>query len=86
MVLGSIVNWVVFRSLDLTVSTIWWVTTTTTSGLYNAGHYIIYRQSPYNNVNKEMLELMPISLLKEQNELLKEQNSILRFKLKESFI
>ena len=34
MVLGSILNWVVGRSLDLTVNTICWITQKTAYGIY----------------------------------------------------
>ena len=83
MVLGSIMNWVVFRTLDLTASTIWWATKSTVYGVYYIGHYIIVPKNyPKIDESFEMIQLMITD--KENNELLvikeqlKEQTELLR--------
>jgi hypothetical protein len=90
MVLGSIVNWVVFRTLDLTVYTAWWITKTTASGVYYAGKYLIpLNQSPYqtknnnknnknNNEEIEMTELNDILYHNNGIDYIKKQNELLK--------
>lgn len=84
MVLGSIMNWVVFRTLDLTVSTIWWATKSTAYGVYSVGHYIIVPKNTYHPLD-ESFEMIPLMITdRENNELviikeqLKEQTELLR--------
>ncbi len=91
MVLGSILNWVVGRTLDFTLDSIIWITKTTGNGLLSSGYYLInYRKNQnqttenqnqnqnqnIENNNLEMKELL--NLTKEELELIKEQNQILK--------
>lgn len=77
MVFGTIIDWTVYRTLDLTVGTLWWVTSATGRGIYNAGAYL----TGYGTTEEEeSLEETQLKILKEQNELLKEQNKLLKEK------
>jgi hypothetical protein len=88
MVLGSIINWVVFRTLDLSVNTILWVTQKTVVGVYNVGHYLIIPKKNINNDSLklkesiEYLEMLPLpeiyELKQKELSLVKEQNKLLR--------
>jgi hypothetical protein len=86
MVLGSIVNWVVFRTLDLTAYTAWWITKTTVSGVYSVGKYLVVprnkNQIQYPARDQELFEMLPIEYnmeyMKQQNDLLRQQNTILK--------
>jgi hypothetical protein len=86
MVLGSIVNWVVFRTLDLTAYTAWWITKTTVSGVYSVGKYLVVPSKKNQNQNQiqdhELFEMLPIEYnmeyMKKQNDLLRQQNTILK--------
>jgi hypothetical protein len=84
MVLGSIVNWVVFRTLDLTVYSAWWVTKQTLSGVYYVGKYLVVpkNENPQQHqLELEMFEMIPmetIEHLRKQNNFLREQNTILK--------
>lgn len=88
MVLGSIVNWVVFRTLDLTAYTAWWITKTTVSGVYSVGKYLVVPMKKNQNQNQnqiqdhELFEMLPIEYnmeyMKKQNDLLRQQNTILK--------
>ncbi len=86
MVFGSIMNWVVFRTLDLTVSTIWWATKSTAYGVYSVGHYIIVPKNTYHPTD-ESFEMIPLMISNNDNssnelliikEQLKEQTELLR--------
>ena len=89
MVFGAIINWVVFRTLDLTVSTIWWATKSTAYGVYSVGHYIIVPKTTYHqrdesfemitdnsNSNNELVIIR--EQLKEQTELLRNEIEFLK--------
>jgi hypothetical protein len=88
MVLGSIVNWVVFRTLDLTAYTAWWLTKTTVSGVYYVGKYLVVPKNKNQTQNQfhiqehELFEMIPIEYnieyMKQQNDLLRQQNTILK--------
>ena len=86
MVLGSIVNGVVFRTLVLTAYTAWWITKTTVSGVYSVGKYLVVprnkNQIQYQEQNQELFEMLPIEYnmeyMKQQNDLLRQQNTILK--------
>ncbi len=84
MVLGSIVNWVVFRTLDLTAYTAWWITKTSVSGIYSVGKYLIVPLKKTKNQmqDHELFEMLPIEYnmeyIKTQNDLLRQQNMILK--------
>lgn len=79
MVLGSVINWTVYRTLDLTVGTLWWVATNTSVGIYHAGRYLIGYNNTDQRTSKEFhKEKEDLLLLKEQNMLLKQQNELLR--------
>lgn len=84
MVLGSIVNWVIFRTLDLTAYTAWWITKTTVSGVYSVGKYLVIpMKKKQNQINdSELFEMLPIEYnmeyMKKQNDLLRQQNAILK--------
>lgn len=93
MVLGPIINWVVFRTLDLTVSTIYWVTTKTATGIYNVGHYLIVPKKEINSANlDESFDMvsfklsdintveLELNLIKEQNQLLKQEIELIKTK------
>ncbi len=59
MVLGSILNWIVSKTLDTTLDTIWWVIKKTGQ----TGYYLIVRrQQPETEMD----------LLREQNKILKD--------------
>ena len=86
MVLGSILNWVVGRTLDFTLDSAIWITKTTGNGLINAGYYLVnYRkqsnqsnQTQIEDTNKQIQELLnltkdEIMILREQNQLLKKE-------------
>jgi len=75
MVIGTIIEWSVYRTLDLTLGTLWWVTKATGQGIFSAGAYMTgyVAEKP-----KEEITLTELKTLKEQNELLKEQNSLLK--------
>jgi hypothetical protein len=78
MVLGTVIDWTVYRTLDLTVGTLWWVATNTGFGIYNAGCYLAgYNNKPIEQNSKESHK-EDLILLKEQNMLLKEQNELLK--------
>ena len=86
MVLGAIVNWVVFRTLDFTTNAIWWATKTTVYGVYSVGHYMIVPISKQST--SEAFEMIPLMItntenkelviIKEQNELLKNEVELLK--------
>jgi hypothetical protein len=84
MVLGSIINWVVFRTLDLTVYTAWWITKTTASGVYSVSKYLVVPRNKKQNPiqDQELFEMLPIEYnmeyMKQQNDLLRQQNTILK--------
>ena len=91
MVLGSILNWAVGRTLDFTLDSAIWITKTTGNGLLYAGYYLInYRKSQNQNNknnqenqnnqnNQNNLEIKELlNLTKEELQLLKEQNKILQ--------
>ena len=78
MVIGSIVNWVVFRTLDLSASAIWWLTKSSVYGVYSIGHYMIVPK----DIMPEKIEMVHLTekellLFREHNELLKIQNKLL---------
>jgi hypothetical protein len=83
MVLGSILNWVVGRTLDFTLDSAIWITKTTGIGLINAGYYLVnYRnqtnQNQIEDTNKQIQELLNLTkdeiiILREQNQLLKKE-------------
>jgi hypothetical protein len=93
MVFGSILNWVVGKSLDITFDSIWWITKKTGQGVLNAGYYIIISRNQNDKENKDKnkeniimdeinKDLITISkeefiAIKEQNELLKEEIKLL---------
>lgn len=70
MVFGSILNWVVGRTLDFTFDTIWWITKSTGQGIYNAGYYLVISRQKNTLTNDDIL-LSNIDDIKEQNKLLK---------------
>ncbi len=85
MVLGSILNWVVGRTLDFTLDSAIWITKTTGNGLIYAGYYLVNYRKQQNqsqnenknqNENLEMKELL--NLTKEELNILKEQNQNLK--------
>ncbi len=92
MVLGSILNWVVGRTLDFTLDSAIWITKKTGNGLLYTGYYLInYRKQQNNNEiqnennnqnqnqnenNIEMKELL--NLTKEELHLLREENQNLK--------
>ena len=86
MVLGSILNWAVGRTLDFTLDSAIWITKTTGNGLLYAGYYLInYRKTQNNQNNQENqenqhnLEIKELlNLTKEELQLLKEQNQNLK--------
>lgn len=79
MVIGSIVNWVVFRTLDLSASAIWWLTKTSVSGVYSIGHYMIVpKKDPIEKLEMIHLTEKELLLFKEHNELLRKQNQLLQ--------
>ncbi len=77
MVLGSILNWAVGRTLDFTFDTIWWITKSTGQGIYNAGYYLVISRQK-NGITKDDLVLSNIDDIKEQNELLKQEIILLK--------
>ncbi len=98
MVFGSILNWVVGKSLDMTFDSIWWITKKTGQGLLNAGYYIIITRNHNNKEDKEdkdkedkdkdeniiMDEINKnfIIISKEELLLIKEQNELLKEEIK----
>jgi hypothetical protein len=76
MVLGSILNWAVGRTLDFTFDTIWWITSNTGQGIYNAGYYLIISRKNKDSIENDAYLL--INEIKEQNKLLKEEIIILK--------
>lgn len=89
MVLGSILNWVVGRSLDLTVNTICWITQKTACGIYYVGCYLIKKkQNQINDINNDIynendfqiifLTKNELNILYSQNELLKKEIDLLK--------
>lgn len=93
MVLGSILNWVVGRSLDLTVNTICWITQKTACGIYYVGCYLIKKkQNQINDINNKIdndiynendfqiifLTKNELNILYSQNELLKKEIDLLK--------
>jgi hypothetical protein len=93
MVLGSILNWVVGRSLDLTVNTICWITQKTAYGIYYVGYYLIKKkQNQINDINNKIdndiynendfqiifLTKNELNILYSQNELLKKEIDLLK--------
>jgi hypothetical protein len=94
MVLGSILNWIVGKSLDMTFDSIWWVAKKTGQGFFNAGYYIVITRNQNDNdkenkdkeniimdeINKDLITISKEELLviKEQNELLKEEIKLLQ--------
>ncbi len=94
MVFGSILNWIVGKSLDITFDSIWWVTKKTGQGLLNAGYYIVITRNQndkdkenkdkeniiMDEINKDLITISKEELLiiKEQNELLKEEIKLLQ--------
>ena len=89
MVLGSILDWVVFRTLDASTFTLWWITTKSITGLangvYSVGSYMIVPRKKTQIENSfEMLPLPEheMMIIRQQNDLLREQNKILRDAIK----
>jgi len=96
MVFGSILNWIVGKSLDITFDSIWWVTKKTGQGLLNAGYYIVITRNQNDkdkNKDKENKEknekiIMDeinndlICLSKEEFIAIKEQNELLKEEIK----
>jgi hypothetical protein len=94
MVFGSILNWVVGKSLDITFDSIWWITKKTGQGLLNAGYYIVITRNQndkdkdkneniiMDEINNDLITISKEELLviKEQNELLKEEIKLLQNK------
>ena len=86
MVLGSILNWVVGKTLDFTLYSILWATKKTGQGVLSLGYYVTSINSTTNTPNTEetqLLELIPltkveIEMLREQNNILKEELAILK--------
>ena len=84
MVLGSILNWVVGRSLDLTVNTICWITQKTIYGIYCAGYYLIKKkENQINDIDKNDFQIIfftkkELDILFNQNELLKKEIDLLK--------
>ena len=93
MVLGSILNWVVGRSLDLTVNTICWITQKTAYGIYYVGYYLIKKkQKQINDIDNKIdndiynendfqiifLTKNELNILYSQNELLKKEIDLLK--------
>ena len=93
MVLGSILNWVVGRSLDLTVNTICWITQKTAYGIYYVGYYLIKKkQNQINDIDNKIdndiynendfqiifLTKNELNILYSQNELLKKEIDLLK--------
>jgi hypothetical protein len=84
MVFGSILNWIVGRTLDFTLDRIIWVTKTTALGIITLGYYITSRNTnKIKNEQEQILELIPltkveIEMLKEQNNILKEELELLK--------
>ena len=78
MVFGSILNWVVGKSLDITFDSIWWITKKTGQGVLNAGYYIIISRNQ-NDKDKENKE-------KNKNIIMDEINNDLIYLSKEEFI
>lgn len=92
MVFGSILNWVVGKSLDITFDSIWWITKKTGQGVLNAGYYIIISRNQ-NDKDKENKEINKniimdeinndlIYLSKEEFIAIKEQNELLKEEIK----
>jgi hypothetical protein len=84
MVLGTIIDWTIYRTLDLTVVTALWVLSSAGTGIYNTGRYLAgYSNDTPPESKKEIIHLTEQNkLLKEQNELLRHRNNV--FKNKES--
>jgi hypothetical protein len=96
MVFGSILNWIVGKSLDITFDSIWWVTKKTGQGLLNAGYYIVItrnqndkdknkdKENKEKNENIIMDEINNdlICLSKEEFIAIKEQNELLKEEIK----
>lgn len=90
MVLGSILNWVVGRSLDFTVNSAFWITQKTVYGIYSIGYYLIKKKpdndnSTNNNNNNNEFEIIfltknELNILYEQNKLLKSEIDLLKKK------
>ncbi len=91
MVFGSILNWVVGRSLDLTVNTICWITQKTAYGIYYVGYYLIKKKQNqindikidndiYNENDFQIIFLTKneLNILYSQNELLKKEIDLLK--------
>jgi hypothetical protein len=94
MVLGSILNWIVGKSLDMTFDSIWWITKKTGQGFLNAGYYIIITRNQNDNdkdkdnnenimmdeINKDLITISKeeLMVIKEQNKLLKEEIKLLQ--------
>ncbi len=82
MVLGSILNWVVGRTLDFTLDSILWVTRTTGQGIITLGYYVTSRNAKQNDGKNEKEHLIELrELTKAEIEMLKEQNNILKEEL-----
>ena len=89
MVFGSILNWVVGRSLDFTVNSAFWITQKTVYGIYCIGYYLI-KKKPNNNTNDNtntnnefeiiFLTKNELNILYEQNKLLKTEIDLLKKK------
>uniref|UniRef100_A0A6C0E7L4 Uncharacterized protein n=1 Tax=viral metagenome TaxID=1070528 RepID=A0A6C0E7L4_9ZZZZ len=77
MVFGAIIDWTIYRTLDLTVGTLWWVASNTGYSIYNASCYLIGSKGS-NSPDQTKKTNDDLVLLKEQNMLLKEQNELLR--------
>ncbi len=73
MVFGSILNWIVGRTLDFTLDRIIWVTKTTALGIITLGYYITSRNTnKIKNEQDQILELIPLT--KVEIEMLKKLN------------
>lgn len=93
MVFGSILNWIVGKSLDITFDSIWWITKKTGQGVLNAGYYIIITRNQNDKENKDkdkdkeniiMDEINKdlITISKEELLAIKEQNELLKEEIK----
>ena len=85
MVLGSILNWIVGRSLDFTVNSAFWLTQKTVYGIYSIGYYLIKKKPDNDNSNNNEFEIIFLSknelnILYEQNKLLKSEIDLLKKK------
>lgn len=89
MVLGTVIDWAVFRTLDLALGVVCWVTYKTGQGIYALGTYMLGSKDPKKD--QKLIEYQPILLSEEdleklhkENELLKEQNKLLKSSLSNS--